>query len=758
MAPHRPFTPIGLAAAISLALAAGLPGAAQAAPAPTPASEGLDWSLCRANAMLDFFEPGLPTDAVRETAPTDVDAQSVTIVEESKYRLEGDVVITRADQRVAADEMRYDATASRVEAEGDVHYQDKDLLLSADEATAEMAKDRVELDQVRYQLLTARGNGTAERAVRPDKTHTELTQVTFTTCDPDNVEWAIWGRDIELNHETGVGTARDMRIRFKDMTLLRIPYATFPIDDRRKSGFLYPQVGGGSDSGIDIAMPYYLNLAPNYDATLIPRILTDRGLMLGGEFRYLTERHRGEVGGTYLPDDREADRNRSSWYWDHYSQINRYFNFAADINEVSDDRYFEDFGDSLASAATSYLSSSAYVNGRGSWWATSLGADDLEVTDPRLSPFGEPYRRLPRFTFELWDAGSSADVDFADFGARGEFVRFDKPEGDAIEGTRVDVQPYVAFPYETAAFYVRPEIAVRHTSYDLDPDGLGTPFTSDRSPSRTTEIVSVDSGLFFDRYFSWGDGNYRQTLEPRAFYLYVPYEDQDDIPLFDTQELTFSFGQLFRTNRFSGADRQSDANQLTLAMSSRLIDDADGTEIIRGSIGQIFYFDDQDVQLPGAPPTDYSRSAWAGELDLNLDDRWGLTVSQQYDPNDHGTDLSAIRAQYRFGTRGVANLGYRFRRDVLEQLDASTAFPINDRLRFIARWLYSLRDEDTLEAFAGVEYESCCWAARVVGRHYVRTVEGESNNALYLELELKGLGAFGRKSEDFLRRAILGYR
>ncbi len=726
------------AARLATCIALALPGVA--------AAQSVDWSMCRAGSMLEFFVPGLPTDpAARETAPVEIEAESVDGVAKQSYVLTGNVVVKRADQRIAADTVRYDQTIDRVEAEGNVRYQDSTLLFSADQAVAELPQDRSTLDSVVYQLLEARGNGTATKVVRPDAEHTELTNVTFTTCDPDDVDWRITAREMKLDHAEGVGTARGMRVRFKDVTLLALPWATFPIDDRRKSGWLYPQLGSGDNGGFDIAVPYYLNLAPNYDATLVPRLITDRGFMAGGEFRYLFEKHRGEFAFTYLPNDDIAERDRHSYYFDHTTQFNRWFNFVADLNEVSDDRYFEDFGDSLASAATSYLSSSAYLNGRGTWWTLAFGGDDLEVTDPRIPASSEPYRRLPRFTFD----GSKRFTDWFEAGVRSELVKFDKD--DAVTGNRYDVHPYVAFPFERAAWYLRPELGVRHTSYALDRN-------VDDSPSRTTTIASLDTGLFFDRYFTAGDRPLRQTLEPRLFYLYVPFEEQDDIPLFDTQELTFGFGQLFRTNRFSGADRQIDANQLTLALSSAVLDDRDGRELMRASIGQIRYFDDQDVQLPGQPLTDYDGSAYAAELDFDLDDRWSLTLSQQYDPNDDETDLSAVRAQYRFGTRGVANLAYRFRRDLLEQVDGSVAFPVNDSTRLVGRWLYSLDDSDTLEAFAGIEYESCCWALRVLGRHYVRNIEGESNNAIYLELELKGLGAFGRKSGDFLRRSIFGYR
>jgi LPS-assembly protein len=731
----RRFHRIHPAAALLLALPAG---SASAAPP--------DYGLCRAGSMLDFFVPGLPTDVPRETAPTDFDAAAVTVVKESSYVLEGDVVATRADQRLAAEKVTYDQPTSHLVAEGDVRYQDKDLLLAAERADARMDTDVTQLDDVRYQLVEARGNGIAERATRTGEQRTELAGVTYSTCDPDRRDWEIVAREIELDHENGVGTARGMRVRFKDTTILALPYATFPIDDRRRSGFLYPQLGGSNDDGFDLSVPYYLNLAPNYDATLVPRLITERGLMLGGEFRYLFGNQRGEIAGNWLPgDDAAGGRDRWAYRFDHVAQFSPNFNFVADINRVSDDRYFEDFGDSLAAAATSLLPSSAYVNGRGTWWSLAFGGDDIEVTDPTVAPQSEPYQRLPRFAL---DAEYPVRPWFA-AGLRTELVRFDKD--DALTGDRYDVQPFVAFPVERAGWFVRPELAWRATRYELDRDG-------DDTLTRDLPIASVDAGLFFERPTTLFGTKLRQTLEPRVYYLNVPYEDQDDLPIFDTQELTFSFAQLFRPNRYSGADRQIDANNLTLALTTRLLDDASGEEVLRASLGEILYFDDQRVQLPGVPARDDSRSAWAGELDFRLDERWRVALSQQYDPERERTDLSAIRLQRTLGERGVLNLAYRFRRDFLEQVDASTAFPLNDSVRLVGRVNYSLRDDKTLEAFAGVEWDNCCYAFRILGRHHVRNVEGESANALFLELELKGIGAIGRRTGNFLQRAILGYR
>jgi LPS-assembly protein len=729
------------ALALALLATVGAPRAADRAPSEE------DWSLCGGNSLLEFYVPELTAATTpRAEAPADLSAASISVVEKTKYHLEGDAVVTRADQRIAAQRLDYDSDTGTAIAQGEVRYQDAQLLLAADRAESALDADTAKLDQVRYQLIAARGNGTASQATLTGKDRTDLSAVTFSTCNPGQRDWELSAREMHLDHESGRGTARGMRLKFKGVPLLALPYATFPIDDRRRSGFLYPSIGGSNNGGFDFAVPYYLNLAPNYDATLVPRVIAQRGFMLGGEFRYLFGAHRGSVEGTFLPNDREFDdNNRHSYRFRHWGGLGAHFFVAADIARVSDERYFEDFGDSLAATATSLLPSSAYLTGRGEWWTMSFGGDSFQVTDPLLAPSAEPYRRLPRFTY-------TADVpvhEHMHVGVRSELVAFDKD--DALDGRRYDIEPYVAFPFERAAGFVRPELAWRNTRYDLDR-------ALDDTPSRSTPIASVDAGLFFDRHVDFGGRALRQTLEPRLYYLRVPYRDQGDLPIFDTQELTFGFAELFRTNRFSGADRQMDANNLTVALTSRLLDDGNGQELLRASIGQIRYFDEQRVQLPGLPATDFSGSAYAAELDLSLPGRWQLGVAQQYDPESDHTQLSAVRIQRMFGERGVANLTYRYRRGQLEQLDGSTALPINDRVRLIARWNYSLFDERTLEALGGLEFDSCCYAFRILGRHYVRNVEGDTANALFFELELKGLGSLGRRSEDFLRRAILGYR
>ncbi len=704
-----------------------------------------DWSLCKKNDLLDFYVADLPTSGERNQADTEVKGRQSRSADGENYILEGDASIQQLDQLIRADRFTYARTSTQWTAEGSVRYQDRDMLLSASDATGTTEPSHATLNNVRYQLLSSRGNGRADVAVMVDSDHARLTNTTFSTCPLDSPGWQFRAQDIELDQANGIGRARDMTFRIGDVPVFWVPYATFPLDDRRQSGFLYPEIGYSNSRGFELATPYYLNLAPNYDATVTPRLMTQRGLMLGGQFRYLTDSSRGTVELEWLPNDRDSDGRRSLFHWDDTTRFNANWGAAVDINSVSDDRYFEDFGRSLNVAATTLLPSSAYLRGQGAWWNASVGGDEYQITDPTLPGSSEPYRRLPRATFDA----EHALIGDLEAGVRSEFVSFSK--NDAVDGRRLDLYPYLAYPLEAAAWFVRPEVGFRYTSYQIDRD-------ADKSPHRGVPIASLDAGLRFERALDFGGNGYTQTLEPRIYYLRVPYRDQDSLPLFDTQEVPFSFGQLFRSNRFVGADRQMDANNLTVALTSRLIEDASGAERLSASIGQIRYFDDQRVQLPGQPLTDYSGSTYVGELDLRINDRWRINLQNQWNPNTDRSDLSAVGLQNRFGREGVFNISYRYRRDLLEQADASVLIPFNETWRLVGRWNYSMRDRKTLEAFAGIEHDSCCVAWRLLARRYVHNIDRETTKALYFEVEFKGVGSLGQKTGDFLRRAILGYQ
>ncbi|MBA8885000.1 LPS-assembly protein LptD [Dokdonella fugitiva] len=741
----------------------------------------VDWGMCGKNDLLDFYVAGLPTTGDRSAAPRDASALKVSTTDKNHYVLEGKAEIRQLDLFLHAEKITYDAETTDFTAAGPVTYQDRGLLLSAANAKGNTDLDQCTLDGVRYQLLQSRGNGVAEVAVIDDVDHARLTRATYSTCNLRDQQWAFAARDLDLDRAEGIGRAHDVTFRVHNVPVFWLPYLRFPLDDRRVSGLLYPTIGYGERRGLDFALPYYFNIAPNYDATVTPRIMTERGLMLGGEFRYLTDGSSGTFSADFLAhDNRAADESlevgdevpgRRWWYqWKDTTTFNANWGANVNLNRVSDDRYFEDFGRGLYSSAIGFLPSSAYVNGHGSWWTASIGGDQYQITDPTLPSQYEPYRRLPRMTF----SGQHGLAGLLEGGVDAEAVAFSKDH--ALDGRRVDLYPHLDLPLESAAWFVRPELGYRWTSYSLDHlDEGDDPLLRDRHPNRGVPIFSVDSGLVFERSLDIGGEAYTQTFEPRAYYLRVPYRNQDDLPVFDTQEVPFSFSQLFRSNRFVGADRQMDANNLSLALTTRFLEDASGVERLSASIGQIHYFDEQRVQLPTAggvprPPTDYDGSIYAGEIDLHLNDRWRIVLDQQWDPNAHRTELSTFTLQNRFGDDGIVNFSYRYRRDFLEQVDVSAAIPLTPAWRLIARENYALndplasandprgRDGRTLERFIGIEHDTCCVAWRVIARHWIRSASGEADNAIYFELEFKGVGSIGQQTDSFLRRGILGYQ
>ncbi|WP_130617603.1 LPS-assembly protein LptD [Dyella amyloliquefaciens] len=753
----------------------------------------VNYAMCRPNAMLSFYDPTLSKDSsVRDTSNTYVTAQRVDGSNQTVYHLEGEVKVDRADQRMQADVADYNDDTTDYDARGNVRYQEAGQLMSADHIRGNQTASTAIADNVSYQMLTNRGNGVAQQGQMLDDQRSRYTQATYSTCDVGDHIWEIKGKDIRMDKETGEGVAHDATMSVYGVPFFYLPTFSFPIDDRRKTGFLTPTIGNSSRSGFTVSAPYYLNLAPNYDATLDPRIYTDRGVMLGGEFRYLVPGSLGQLNFEFLPNDRgesdpdstENTQGDNRWLLKYNDITHLYgpWSLSASINRASDRNYLRDFGNDLYTSAIGTLGSSTYINGAGRWgsayWNAQLGADYYQNVDPSLPDSVVQYKRWPRGAF---------NVDYPinrwlDVGANTEAVAFRKE--DVVEGNRLDLYPYIAADFRGAAWFVKPRVAYRYTAYDLQGNyeqygyqgplvpNQASPFTSN-SPSRSLPVVSVDSGLVFDRSTSLFGTNYTQTLEPRLYYLYVPYRNQDNIPLFDTNLMSFDTWELFTTNTYSGADRQMNANNLSAALTSRLLDD-NGVERLSATFGQIRYFTQQQVQLPNgqstvSPATDWSGSDYVVELNTQLSDDWRLTSQYQWNPNTSLTDLGALTLQKRIKTDGIINFSYRYRRQpgtetpLLEQYDASVVYPISDRWRLLGHWTYSVLDKKTVEALAGVEYDSCCVALRLIGRHYVNTYNystqlGSANTAIMLEVEFKGMGGFTGQSESSLRNGILGYQ
>ncbi len=675
----------------------------------------------------------LPTEPDRSGAPIYVDAQRFSATAGGPAQAHGGVLLQRADQRLETETLEYNPENRTLNLPVPLIYQDARVEIQADNAQYAFDEDSGFFSGVNYQFVGATAHGTAAEVRVENRVRSYLVDPEFTTCPGDDPEWLLSAGEVEFRHDEGYAIARHAKLEFMDIPILYAPWFTFPIDDRRKSGFLYPEASIANDNGVEVGIPYYWNIAPNQDATLTPRYFTDRGAMLTGEYRLLTRRTRGTLEFDYLPSDKTTNELRYQYKLRHRARLGTKWRSSISINRVSDDQYFQDFGVSLSETARQFLRSSAGLAGSGRYWTFSLSADDFQVIDEAVTERQEPYRRLPRVRFEIERPFGFSGLDFS---LASEAVYFDRPVG--ITGARADLYPRLGWNMERYWGFFRTGAGYRYTAYGLDRQGL----PGDESPDRGTAIVSLDSGLFFER--EQGQG-LMQTLEPRVFYLWVPYRDQTDLPDFDTSEFTFGYSQLFHTNRFTSADRQSNANQITLAVSTRSLNTNSGQERWSLGVGQIFYFDELKVSLNNRTPDPVDASPFIGEFSWFPFSRFSGRVAAQWNWDDQKVDVWTLGMDYNSGSIGRMGFEYRFRRDRLDQVDLRYLWPINERWTVLSRVKYALDERELLEAQAGLEYESCCWGLRLIGRRYLKNRDGDARDAIYLELRLKGLGDFGRE-------------
>lgn len=765
----------------------------------------VNWGLCPVTDVLPVFDDAPKADkaaaATRDQQPTDIEGDQLTGTSVVP-NYQGNVALKRGDQFLGTDNLSFDTESGNYVAEGNVRYQDSSIRMKARRAEGNQESDTHKISDIQYQLVSRRGNGGAE-SIDLQGAVGQMHRSTYTTCDPSQPVWKLSAPQIEVDNDAGFGTARNAVLRIGKVPVLWAPYFKFPIDDRRQTGLLYPQIGLSGRNGFDYTQPIYLNLAPNFDDTLMPRYMSKRGFMLDNEFRYLYDGGRGELLTAYLPNDKLRDKDRGRVEFGGYHNINANWQARANLAWVSDERYLEDFSNKLLGVTTSNLQSQIGIYGTGENWTGGLMADYWQLTDYTLTEASLPYARQPRL-FVNWDKPLLPWLETGVYAEAVNFTHLDVHEKFGVEqeyertgvsramdgGSRLDVKPYVSMPFSGAAWYVTPTLAYRYTGYDLergladdirrqnliaadiDP-ATATPeqLRGNTSPSRSLPIGTIDAGLFFDRETTIGDTRFLHTLEPRLFYLRTPYRDQSELPVFDTRDFTFSWGQLFRDSRYSGADRQNDANQLTMALSTRFIDQDTGKERFSGSIGQILYFDDSRVTLNrGETPVEQGKSAWIADTNYMINDRWTLGATYQWDPKYKREDLASVRARYLMSNDGIVNLTYRSRlnpqasataarrdRTLLEQADLSFLYPLNERWSLVGRYYYSIQDRAPLEIIGGVQWDSCCLAVRAIARRYVRNREGELNNSFQIEFVLKGLSSIGQNTDRTLRRAILGY-
>lgn len=671
---------------------------------------------------------------------------------------EGNVVLTRPDARITGPK-------TRMSLEDETGYFEQPVYTIQREASLRQKTSRRAstirplhpgmLDVMAPQQITTTGSGKAERLDMEGEGQYRFTNATYSTCPAgDNQDWYAQVSDLKLDYDREVGDGRNARVYFKGVPFLYTPIMSFSLNNQRKTGLLAPTMGVNSKVGFQYFQPFYWNIAPNMDATLTSRVMAKRGAQLSGDLRYLDYNYRGTSRFEYLPKDSVTGESRYAYSVLHNQNLGNGFSAYLNLSGVSDATYFTDMSTQISNVSRVNLLRQAALNYNASWWSTNLILQKYQTLQiPDRPTITTPYASLPRINLNAARYDLPGDLAF---NLHGEYVNFSHPT--RVEGQRMAFYPQLSLPLQSTAFYITPKIGVHATSYSLQGQQAGLP----DSINRTVPIFSVDSGVTFERDMQWKDSTYTQTLEPRLYYVNIPYREQGNIPVFDTALADFNFAQIFSENRYVGKDRIGDANQLTAAVTSRLIDQESGVELIRAMVGQRYYFSDQRVTLnsPTNPNAEVARTERDADLLAAVTGlvapRTYLDAGVQYNPRDNQTERFNVMARYQPEIGKVLNGGYRYTREMLGQIDISGQWPLGGGWTAMGRYNYSTRDNRPIEIVAGLEYNGGCWAIRGLLQRLSTTAQTEITS-FFIQLELSGFSSIGSNPATVLRRTVPGY-
>ena len=666
---------------------------------------------------------------------------------------EHDVDVNKGALNLRSDKASYRFLEDEVEASGNVRVEKNGDCYYGDNATVQLDSGAGRIDNPVYKLLRSNAQGHARRIDLIDDERSLIHEGTYSTCEGLNPDWYLKANTLSLDTGLDTGVAGKSVLYFKNIPILATPSLTFPLSGARHSGFLPPTVGTTSKGGVEFALPYYWNIAPNRDLTLYPKMISRRGIQLGAEARYMGETfpggiYKGETTVEDLPSDRLTHTNRYAVTSVHEQDLMPGLRLAWNINVASDDDYPADFSTSIAKTAQRLLSRETSLIYYGSFWNLGLRATNYQVLQDTTAavPIGRPYDRLPQLQFHA----EKYDVLGLDFLMDSSVTRFWHPT--LVRGDRFANNFQVSAPLISSGYFLTPKVSLHATNYHLVNPAPG----QEQDSHRIVPTFSVDSGLIFERQTKLLGRDFTQTLEPRLFYVNTPYRDQSRLPNFDSGLADFNFAQIFSENRFVGQDRIGDANQITAALVSRYLEQ-DGSERLKLAMGQRFYFNTQKVRL------DNTISPSRSDLLLAASGKWSDQLS-----GDLGFQISAgtrQSVQSNYGIRWqpeakkVLNLSYRFQRDSLEQVDISGQWPVAERWYAVGRGNYSLMDKRVVDGLAGFEYKADCWSLRFVAQRFAVN-STTSNTGFSIQLELSGLAKLGVGGNplEALKRNINGYQ
>ncbi|MFC7460217.1 LPS-assembly protein LptD [Hydrogenophaga defluvii] len=746
--------------------------------AQTPADEPPALQLQPSWQLLDRLTP----DAQR-LAPSFVSAQRMSGSGNGVTTLEGEVVLRRHDAVVRADKLDYNETDQQLHAQGQVRivrdgnlYEGPELQLQLDTHTGFFL-------QPTFSLLRG-GQGEAERLDFIDENRSVARRASYTTCTrrpgpswlPD---WVVSAASIEFDQAEEVAYATNGVLKFKDVPLLAAPYLSFPISDKRKSGLLPPTLNIDNISGLELTLPYYLNLSPQRDATLYPTLMSRRGIDLAGEYRYLDTRYHGQLRGAYMPDDKLRDSSR----WAYAAQHNQVLDtplglgpvgLRLNLNRVSDDDYWRDFPRSMTSLTSRLLANEGVLSWSRGPWAVSAGAYRWQTLQDVDAPIVAPFDRLPSLTARF------AQTDQTLAGGRGwdwslhtEATRFSSDRiqtGNNLDGTRLLGIGAISRTWATPAWYLTPRLQVHATQYQTQAamaDGR-------RTASRVLPTFSVDTGLFYERDTRFFGRDVTQTLEPRVFYAHTPYKDQRLLPNYDAAAFDFNLATIYTENPYGGQDRIADAHVLTLGATSRLIDPGSGRELAKFGVAQRVRLSDQNVFLPGAQPVAERLSDILVGARLNWTPQWSFESNVQFNPKSQESVRTTLSARHTPGDYRVVSAAYRLQRGTSEQLDVGWQWPLSwggdlpdsreaggglgaGRWYSVGRVNYSVPDRKVVDLVAGFEYDAGCWIGRVVVESLQRSLNS-ANRRILFQLEFVGFTRVGSNPLKTLKDNVPRYQ
>lgn len=706
-------------------------------------------------ASKDLPEINLINDSVS------IMSDHATIQYPSVLDYHGNVTFQQNKKFIRADKARYDESTNLFSASGNLHFQDQNLTLVSDSLTTLLSGEKTQLTTNKYWFNNSMIHGQSDSFDVVSGRYLSLKNASFTTCPGDTPDWALSAEEINIDTTRAWATISNATLEVFEVPVFYFPYLTLPISDKRSSGFLYPSIGSSSDNGLEISTPYYWNIAPNYDMTITPRIMTKRGLQLNTELRYLDKGQQGLANIEYLHNDRTINEKRYLFYWQHTGKFNENWRIATDFTQVSDDNYFNDIGSDYGNSTDNQLIKSIDLGYYTDDWWLNMRIQDIQV----LGQQTDPYVLLPQISFHSYH---NTLGDYFEYDLFSELSHFQRNNGIEEKTSRLHAEPTLRLPLSFSSFNVTSEFKLMQTWYQQDSGD------NESSISRTLPQFKLYADVDFERSIKSSPG-FTQTLTPKIQYLYVPYENQQDIGIYDTALLRDDYTGLFRERRFSGLDRIVDTNQVTLGMTTT-IRNKDNLPQFTASIGQTFYlersrtFEEQnDTNTDEIFP---DRSSLAGELSYIINERWKLNHAMQLNEQQNSVTQSKSTLDYQLSQSKLVQLNHRYVKDInddkINQLGISTVWPINHDWTFVSNFYRDMNLNRTIETFAGLQYESCCWAIRFQAYRQLQAqyIDGSDNitteefdSGFSFSFQIKGLGANSPiNASDMLNNGLFSYR